>query len=397
MKNYIQTLLIIPLFTFLFLAPLGIVQAATSTPDDGSTPITYTIIEASIATDPEVCNYLGSVFILLIGLAGVISVIVIVIGGIELVIGAANPSARNDAKDRIQGALIGLFIALIAWLLLNSINPALVSECYILTEATDATAVTAVVVPDMIPPVVTVDTPVEYLAVGEPFDSKEGVTSMDAVDGDLTSDILILGDPFTTNDIGGPYYIFYHSSDKSGNTSSSQKIVYVGFQPDYEDAAAPTYTGSGYTGTASGGGSLSGSSAEGVGENSSCEPDKYSPTETEARAQLSAGGVSVNKSACPCPSGGSGCTNVGGSPAIGQVVALKAACGCSVVVTGGTEPGHKSHGPGIPVIDLRKSTALNTYITTNGTSVSSAFGGYATYELDGGIYVNEGNHWHVMY
>jgi len=71
--------------------------------------------------------YLNSLFNIGIAFAGVLAVIVLVIAGIEYIGGAASESARKDAKDRITGAILGLLIALGAWVILSTISDDLVS------------------------------------------------------------------------------------------------------------------------------------------------------------------------------------------------------------------------------------------------------------------------------
>jgi hypothetical protein len=73
------------------------------------------------------------------------------------------------------------------------------------------------------------------------------------------------------------------------------------------------------------------------------------------RRDLGAGGVSVNVRACSSI-GQRECTNVGGMPpeVVSMLKSLKAACGCSVIVSGGTEWwSHSTHGPGILAVDLQ--------------------------------------------
>lgn len=107
----------------------------------------------------------------------------------------------------------------------------------------------------------------------------------------------------------------------------------------------------------------------------------------------------------PCVNGGiRGCTNVVGLPenAITGIMNLAEDCMCQVIVTGGTEGGHRTHGPNLPIVDLsRRMDTLNRHITQNGTVINpptqscSRLG--TQYRLDGAIYVNEGTHWHVCY
>ncbi len=70
-------------------------------------------------------NYLGVMFKIGIGLAGVFAVLMIVISGIQFIGGASSPSARTEANERITHAILGLILALGSWLILNTINPGL--------------------------------------------------------------------------------------------------------------------------------------------------------------------------------------------------------------------------------------------------------------------------------
>ncbi|MEK7134181.1 MAG: hypothetical protein AAB819_00420 [Patescibacteria group bacterium] len=58
-----------------------------------------------------------------VGIAGLLAVIMIAIGGVEYIASAANPNLKEAAKTRITMALIGLLLALGSYLILNTINP----------------------------------------------------------------------------------------------------------------------------------------------------------------------------------------------------------------------------------------------------------------------------------
>ena len=59
-------------------------------------------------------------------LAAVLAVIEIVVGGLQYAL-SESLFSKEDALDRIKMALLGLFIALVSWLILNTINPELVN------------------------------------------------------------------------------------------------------------------------------------------------------------------------------------------------------------------------------------------------------------------------------
>lgn len=70
--------------------------------------------------------YMTWAFRFTLALAGFLAVMMIVIGGVEYIISGANESARSDAHKRIWSAISGLVLALVAYLVLYTINPSLV-------------------------------------------------------------------------------------------------------------------------------------------------------------------------------------------------------------------------------------------------------------------------------
>jgi len=72
-------------------------------------------------------GYLSDLFLLGIGLAGVLAVVMLIIAGIQFIGGASSESQRKDAKDRIWAAILGLLIALGAWMILSTINSDLIN------------------------------------------------------------------------------------------------------------------------------------------------------------------------------------------------------------------------------------------------------------------------------
>jgi len=93
-------------------------------------------------TDPTCTNvssggttlgrYLPGLFKLGIGIAGVLAVIMIMIGGVEYMM-SESITSKGAGKDKMRDAIIGLLLAMGAWIILNTINPNLVD-----TETTPA-------------------------------------------------------------------------------------------------------------------------------------------------------------------------------------------------------------------------------------------------------------------
>src|SRR3989344_4846812 len=90
-------------------------------------------LEDTFDTDPtkNPCpfgNYLNIIIKLVIGIAAVLAMVMIVMGGIEYMTSDLI-SSKEAGKDTIRNAILGLLIALSAYLILNTINPQLLSVC----------------------------------------------------------------------------------------------------------------------------------------------------------------------------------------------------------------------------------------------------------------------------
>jgi TRAP-type C4-dicarboxylate transport system permease small subunit len=93
----------------------------------------YTPLEPLPGIGPEpgyssynLSSYLQWVFAFAISIAGILAVLMIVIGGIQYITAYGNPNQIENAKNRIYQALLGLLLAISAWLILNTINPDLI-------------------------------------------------------------------------------------------------------------------------------------------------------------------------------------------------------------------------------------------------------------------------------
>jgi len=128
-------------------------------------------------------------------------------------------------------------------------------------------------------------------------------------------------------------------------------------------------------------------------------------TGDEATVRAALRGIPINKG--PCPAGASygnvagGCTNVAGLPqnAIEGVINLNNACGGCVTITGGTEGGHASHGPGNPMVDISLSSGVDNYVQQSGGQIVSYRGNSRdpVYKVGNDLYVRESNHWHIEF
>jgi hypothetical protein len=74
---------------------------------------------------PKEClgQYVAYWFTFGIYIAGVLALISLAIGGIQIITSAGNPEAMGNAKDRIKGAVLGLVLLLGSVIILRTINP----------------------------------------------------------------------------------------------------------------------------------------------------------------------------------------------------------------------------------------------------------------------------------
>lgn len=72
-------------------------------------------------------EYTGYFIGLFLYLAGAIAVISFAIGAVGLIISGDSPESASSAKDRMKGALLGLFLTVSSVVILQTINPALVN------------------------------------------------------------------------------------------------------------------------------------------------------------------------------------------------------------------------------------------------------------------------------
>lgn len=85
----------------------------------------YTLLEplgetTKVGNNPG--EYFATLYKIGVGIAGVLAVLMLVIGGIEYITSIAIGS-KEDAKKRMWAAVGGLLLTLLSWLILNTINP----------------------------------------------------------------------------------------------------------------------------------------------------------------------------------------------------------------------------------------------------------------------------------
>ena len=73
----------------------------------------------SVRNGPGINQLLGNVINILLYIAGIASVITIIVGGIMYIVSGGNENRTRTAKDAILYAVIGLVISLLAFAIVN--------------------------------------------------------------------------------------------------------------------------------------------------------------------------------------------------------------------------------------------------------------------------------------
>lgn len=249
-----------------------------------------------------------AIYRFLLGISGFLAISVIIYGAVKYAVSAGNASGLGEAKDWIIAALSGLALLAGAYIILRTINPEL----------------TILNLPTLNPINVTIPPTTGGSGTFGPSanvwgceDSAGNVQNCYATQGECSSGCQSSGD--TTG--SGNATVVSCVQIKGSSCPARQQAVYD--RGGWSGAVIPPGT----------------------------------VTDAQARALLV--GVSVNRPSDCTTKGQTDCTSLDGFPrtAIAKVNAVAQNCGCSVVISGGTEAGHLSHGVGKAVLDIRGASA----------------------------------------
>lgn len=118
------------LILFTLISVVALLGVLNSTPLHAADEATYVPLAPLPGVDAEaeatLESYLPAIFQLSIGIAGVLAVIMLILGGLQYM-GSETVGGKQDGRDRITAALGGLLLALAAFLILQTINKDLVN------------------------------------------------------------------------------------------------------------------------------------------------------------------------------------------------------------------------------------------------------------------------------
>ena len=424
----------LPLFaaSIILLTGVPLVLAADPT-GSGVILLEPSVVNKTEGARVQFGEYMSTLFTTFIAIAAALAVLMIVWGGIEY-ISSFSGSGKEQGKERITNAVFGLILAVSAFLILQTINPDLISSGTLNLDIGK--------LPDQPVYASNGTGDEEYqdegwgLCTEKGFEKcqllynynpwyGQGCSGLDGAEGGIhykeapprsctkpiqapegSTESICCGVPLTpdkqahiylsqvnnTNCYRGPFgnkaeCDTAHNQDTTGGRSDCQPISNRIADP------APYCTK--------------------IESGAAVTPQ----SESEVRQRLSQAGIQVNR-ANGCYNrdgtpirykeysqlyGSGGCTTVGTLPsyAIDKAIALKNNCGgCELVITGGSEFGHITHGPGRPIVDLRKGDTLDTYIKSKAVKHQQTSKGIKYFMDDGSTFLDETGgtpHWHVVF
>ncbi len=103
--------------------------SCTSTNGDNGGTGKYNLITnvPGVGEIEDISDYIKALYLFGLAIVGVIAMLFVIIGGIRYMTAAGNESTITEAKGQITAAILGLVLLLTSWLILNTINPELVS------------------------------------------------------------------------------------------------------------------------------------------------------------------------------------------------------------------------------------------------------------------------------
>jgi len=133
MKNFPKILTIFFLTVFIFqlacLLFLALMPTTGQAADIKFTPqvqVSDYTFDAKDAGTGNIARYVRAIYKYAIGIVGILAAVVLMVGGVMWIVAGGNATAIGEAKSWIGASLAGLLLALLSYLILATINPALV-------------------------------------------------------------------------------------------------------------------------------------------------------------------------------------------------------------------------------------------------------------------------------
>ncbi len=350
------------------------------------------LTDAATSSNP-IGTFLNSFYQIALTISGLLALLMIVAGGVKYTISAGSADQQSDAKDMIISALYGVALLLGSYLILNTINPKITT----LALPGDQYGAVATSSPSISLPnteCITLDPTTWDINNTSTLSATSSYAQLVPNGGAMWN-----GTSFANNNndptLNCAYRVGYVSSagnleiNNDGRYYNESEVIPAGSQvwqyPYFSSSSDPTATNRCLIYAYEPQDSSSSPTMIDLNPNLQlCYPHNQSVgsspnsnipgTYTNAQAVqfLKQAGIGIWSSGTCSDQNNSHCTSLEGIPqsTINTLINIKNGCvaatpGCDVTVTGGTEVGHETHGPGKPVVDLRYNQALATYIYDN--------------------------------
>lgn len=134
LSSFPKILIIFFLTIFIFQLACLLFLALAPNPSQAADPIKFTpqvqgldyTFNASDKSTRNIANYIRAIYKYAIGIVGILAAVVLMIGGVMWIVAGGSSTRIGEAKAWISASLTGLLLALMSYLILATINPALV-------------------------------------------------------------------------------------------------------------------------------------------------------------------------------------------------------------------------------------------------------------------------------
>jgi len=319
----------------------------------------------------DIPSYLNNLYKFAVGIAGALAVAMIVAGGVYYTVSAGSSDKQREAKSMITSAIWGLILLFASYLILRTVNPQITNLGLSFTDITGKSLEKLTTTSSLAGESVQNNNNCGDFSKMTVYGSRSQNLSLTCASRKAisTQAVSIGQDSYyetrtVTIPSGSTVWLYPYFIGSQGPSSarclmfayrepnSSTTVNYLTLDESLRLCAPQTQTAV-----------MASSSYDNLPPNTLSNSD--------AVAALAGWDVSVVSSGHCSDPNNSACTSLQGIPRwviyenlkyLGQSCRDDSGNKCVIIVTGGTETGHQTHGPGLPVVDLHYSPALGEFL-----------------------------------
>jgi len=123
---FFLTIFVLQLLCLFFLFALPVASRAADIKFTPQVQIGDYTFDAKDASTGNIARYVRAIYKYAIGIVGILAAVVLMVGGVMWIVAGGNATTIGEAKAWIGASLTGLVLALLSYLILATVNPALV-------------------------------------------------------------------------------------------------------------------------------------------------------------------------------------------------------------------------------------------------------------------------------